>query len=88
MWKPLFNTTFGRFVWSNYNSVREVPLEDFGNWTRSALFLIPDVQIFTKAPFAQSYDTHLHIFLSLGEGEETYTRGAEGKVRDRHGEED
>jgi len=70
IWKPLINTAFGRFIWGNYNSVREVPLEDFGSWTRSASFLIPEVQLFTKAPFAQSYDTHLHIFLSLGKREE------------------
>lgn len=29
-----------------------------------------------------SYDTHLHIFLSIGEGEETWMWGAEERVRD------
>lgn len=62
IWKPLINTTFGRFVWGNYNSVRDVPLEDFGSWTHSALFLIPELQIFTEAPFAQSYDTICTFF--------------------------
>lgn len=71
IWKPLMNTTFRRFVWGNHNSVTEVPLGGFDSWTCSALFLIPEVQIFTKVSFAQSYDTRLHIFLSLGEGRET-----------------
>lgn len=57
-------------VWGIYNSVR-APLEYFGIWTHSASFLIREVQIFTEAPFIQSYETHLHIFLSVGEGEET-----------------
>lgn len=58
------------FVWGIYNSVRE-PLVYFGIWTHSASFLIREVQIFTEAPFTQSYETHLHIFLSVGQGEET-----------------
>lgn len=49
----LINTMYGRFVWGNYNSVREVPLENLGSWASSTLFLTPEIQIFTKELFAQ-----------------------------------
>lgn len=57
----LINTMYGRSVWGNYNSVREVPLENLGSWASSTLFLTPEIQIFTKELFAQLWYPSVHF---------------------------